>query len=439
MFDAISHRFQKIFKDLRGMGKITEKNINEPLREIRKALLEADVNYKVAKKFIESVKEKALGKEVLTSITPGQQVVKIVYDEMVNLMSAEKGEISVTKDFRCVMLVGLQGSGKTTSAVKLAKFFKEKELDSLLVAADTKRFAARTQLKMLAEKSGCEFFTIENENDPVVIVNAAKSLALSKGINRLIIDTAGRLHIDEELMNELKTIEAVLNPDDVYFVADASTGQDAVNVCKRFSQELNITGIILTKMDGDARGGAAMSIAYTTGKNIVFVGIGEKIEDYEPFYPDRMASRILGMGDIVTLVEKAQKAIDEKTAKEMEKKLKKAEFDFSDFLTSINQIRKMGPLNNLLKMIPGMSSVGNIDIDEKEILHIEALIKSMTKEERAKPEIIDGSRKKRIAKGAGRSVEELNRLLKRFFMMKKMMKKMGKMSKRMPSFFGGMP
>ena len=291
---------------------------------------------------------------------------------------------------------------------------------------------------MLAEKIGVEYFTIEEEKDPLVIINAAKNVAISRGINRLIIDTAGRLHVDEELMNELKLIESAVEPDDIFFVADSSTGQDAVNVCREFAENLNITGIILTKMDGDARGGAAMSIAYTTGKSIVFVGIGEKMEDFEPFYPDRMASRILGMGDIVTLVEKAQKTIDEKTAMEMEKKLKKAEFDFDDFLTSFNQLKKMGPLNNLLKMIPGMSSMGNINIDEKELLHIEALIKSMTKEERKHPEIIDGSRKKRIAKGAGRSVEELNRLLKRFLMMKKMMKKMGKMSKKMPSFMKGM-
>ncbi|MCK5706907.1 MAG: signal recognition particle protein [Candidatus Aureabacteria bacterium] len=438
MFDSISERFQGIFKDIRGMGKITDKNIQEPLREVRKALLEADVNYKVVKKFMASVKEKSLGEKVLTSITPGQKIVKIIYDEMVSLMDQEKGEIDIKSGFSSLMLVGLQGSGKTTTAGKLSSYFKKNDLSTMLVAADTKRLAARQQLKTIADQVGSDFFTIEDEVNPVLIINAAKETAQKKGIRRLIVDTAGRLHVENELMEELASIQKNLIPDEVLFVADATTGQDAVNICKEFNSFLTLSGIILTKMDGDARGGAAMSIAYTTGKTIKFVGIGEKLGDFEPFYPDRMASRILGMGDIVGLVEKAQSTFDEKTAIKMEEKFRKNEFDLNDFLQSLRQIKKMGPLEGLLKMIPGAANMGKLSIDEKEILHVEALMSSMTMEERMKPDVIDSSRKKRISHGAGRSVQELNSLLKRFLMMKKMMKNMGKFGKKfkMPAFPG---
>ncbi|MBN1521356.1 MAG: signal recognition particle protein [Candidatus Aureabacteria bacterium] len=436
MFDMISQRFQKIFRDLRGMGKITEKNIQDPLREIRKALLEADVNYKVAKQFIESVKSRSLGEKVLMSVTPGQQIVKIVFDEMVSLMNQEKGDLSLSLNFSSLMLVGLQGSGKTTTAGKISRFLQSHKLSTMMVAADTKRLAARAQLKTIAEKIGSDYFTIENEESPAVIINAAKEAARMKGINRLIVDTAGRLHVDQELMKELQEIQKILQPEEVLFVADSTTGQDAVNICREFSSSLTLTGIVLTKMDGDARGGAALSMTFTTGKSINFVGIGEKMDDFEAFYPDRMASRILGMGDIVSLVEKAQKTIDEKTAKDIEEKIKRARFDLNDFLVSFSQIRKMGPIGNLMKMMPGMNALGNIDIDEKELSHIEALIKSMTVRERTHPEIIDGSRKKRIAQGAGRSVQELNSLLKRFSLMRKMMKNMPKMGKhlKIPAF-----
>jgi signal recognition particle subunit SRP54 len=429
MFDSISQKFQDIFKNLRGMGKITESNVEEPLREIRKALLEADVNYHVVKSFIESVRQRSLGEKVLLSITPGQQMVKIVYDEMVRLMEKETGKTDLSPGFSSLMLVGLQGCGKTTTAGKLSRYFKKNNLSSMLVAADTKRLAAREQLRTIASQTGSEYFTIENEENPVLIVSAAREAAAKKGIDRLIVDTAGRLHIDQELMKELQTIQKSLLPREILFVADSTTGQDAVKICREFSAYLDLSGIIMTKMDGDARGGAALSITFVTEKSIKFVGVGEKAEDLEPFYPDRMASRILGMGDIVGLVEKAQEAIDEKTAKKMEEKIRKAEFDFNDFLETIRQIKRMGPLEGILKMIPGFSGLGNISLDEKELLHVEALISSMTMRERNKPDIIDGSRRKRIAVGAGRTVQDLNILLKRFFMMKKMMKNMGKMGK----------
>lgn len=425
MFDSISEKFQNLFRTIRGHHRISEDNISEALREIRKALLEADVNYTVIKDFLVKVKDKAIGHDVIQSITPGQMLTKIIHDEIVALLSQDKSELDKTLSMQKILMVGLQGCGKTTTTAKLALWFKKNGLNTLLVGADTQRPAARHQLKVLSEQINVPFFTIENEKNPCAIAKASVLHAKNIGnINRIIIDTAGRLHIDDDLMTELSEIEKTIFPNEVLFTADAMTGQDAVKVVKAFKEKLNLTGVILTKMDGDARGGAVLSMASITGKSVKFVGIGEKLDNFEMFYPERMASRILGMGDILSLVEKAQSVVDEKEALKLQKKFKKNEFDFEDFLTSIKQIKKMGSMTSLLKMIPGMPKIDPNDVDEKQLVYIEAIINSMTKKERTKPEILNGSRKKRIADGSGKTVEDVNRLLKQFREMKNMMKKM---------------
>lgn len=428
MFDSISEKFQTIFKTLRGHHRLTDSNISDAMREIRKALLEADVNYTIIKNFIAQVKEKTIGQEVLHSVSPGQMITKIIHDEMVKLLSADRQELNFNRTFQKIMMVGLQGCGKTTTCAKLALWYKNKGLTPILIGADTQRPAARDQLKILANQIEVDFFTIFDENNPTKIISKAVQYANETGnFHRMIIDTAGRLHVDQELMNQLVEINNEIHPQEILLTADAMTGQDAVKTAKTFSEKLNLTGVVLTKMDGDARGGAVMSMAAITGKSVKFVGIGEKIDNFESFYPDRMATRILGMGDIVSLVEKAQSVIDEKEAEKLEKKFRKNEFDFQDFLVTIKQIKKMGSMQSILKMIPGMPKINPKDINERQILYVEAIINSMTPKERSRPAILNGSRKKRIARGSGRSVEEINRLLKQFREMKIMMKRMQKM------------
>ncbi len=422
MFELVSEKFQNALKILRGHHRISEGNVNDALRDIRKALLEADVNFTVAKDFIQKVKEKAIGEKVTESVSPGQMITKIIHDEMLALLSMGVTPPSLKGEFRAILMAGLQGSGKTTTCGKLALWLKDKGLRTILVAADTQRPAAREQLRVLAEQGNVGFFTLDS-SDPVVIVKQA--LKEAKGAyHRMIVDTAGRLHVDTELMQEISKVQEALQPEEVFFVADAMTGQDAVKTAKVFHDTLPLTGIILTKTDGDARGGAAISMASTIGKGIHFVGTGEKLAQFEPFYPDRLVSRILGMGDIVSLVEKAQALVNEKDAKKMEEKFRKNEIDLDDFLTTLRQIKKMGPLSSIIQMLPGMPKVDTKDMDEKQLVYVEALISSMTHQERRNPMLLNGNRKKRIARGSGRSVEEINRLLKQFRDMKTMMKRM---------------
>jgi signal recognition particle subunit SRP54 len=434
VFEIISEKFQTIFKTLRGHHRISETNIQESLREIRKALLEADVSYTVVKDFISLVKEKSLGEKVLDAVSPGQMMTKLIYDEMVLFLSRGAQELSLAHSFQTLLVVGLQGCGKTTTCAKLALWYKEKGLKPLLVAADTQRPAAKEQLRVLSSQAGVDFFTIPEEKDPLVIVRSAWKQAKegSNPCDRMIVDTAGRLHVDEELMKELARLSEAVHPENILLTTDAMLGQDAVKTGEAFSRYLNLTGIILTKMDGDARGGAAMSMAAVTGKSVQFVGIGEKIHQFEPFYPDRMASRILGMGDILSLVEKAQQNVDVKEAKKLETKIRKNEFDLEDFLTAFQQIKKMGSMQSLLQMIPGMPRVDPKDMDENKMVRVEAIIRSMTPKERSAPGIINGNRKKRISRGCGRSVEEINRLLKDFREMKTLMKRMQPLLQRMP-------
>ncbi|ABB13690.1 signal recognition particle protein [Carboxydothermus hydrogenoformans] len=433
VFENLSNKLQEVFKKLKGKGRLTEEDVNLALREVRIALLEADVNFQVVKDFIAKVKEKAVGHEVLESLTPGQQVIKIVHEELINLMGKTNAKLNdAGSPPTIIMLVGLQGAGKTTTAAKLAYLLKKQGKKPLLVAADVYRPAAIKQLQVLGDTIDVPVFTM-GEQSPVDIAKASINFAKSNLKNYVIIDTAGRLHINEELMDELKKIKDVVHPHEILLVVDAMTGQDAVNVAKSFNDELGLTGVILTKLDGDTKGGAALSVKAVTGCPIKFAGMGEKIENLEPFYPDRMASRILGMGDVLTLIEKAKEALDAEKAQKMQEKLKSREFDLEDFLDSMQQIKKMGPLEQLLGMIPGMGKVKDIAgmVDEKELKHIEAIIYSMTPEERRKPEIIDGSRKKRIAKGSGTSIQEVNRLLKQFEQMKKLMKQFGGMEKQL--------
>jgi signal recognition particle subunit SRP54 len=438
MFESITEKLQEVFKKLTSRGKLTESNIQEGMRQVRLALLEADVNYKVAKDFIEAVTKRAVGQEVLQSVTPGQQIIKIVYDEMSKLMGPADSTVKIgSKSPTVIMMVGLQGSGKTTTCAKLAKYLISKSHQPLLVAADVKRPAAIEQLKVLGKQLNLPVYA-EPSGSPPTLCQKALNVARETGRDIVIIDTAGRLHIDQELMDELNDIAQRVNPDQKYLVADAMTGQDAVNSAKEFDKQLNLDGIILTKLDGDARGGAALSVKAVTGKPIKFVGIGEKIENFEPFYPDRMASRILGMGDIVSLVEKAQETVDLEKAKELEQKIMKQELNFQDFLDQLKQLKKMGPIKDLLGMIPGVGGAVK-NIDENEMKRVEAIVLSMTKEERAHPDIIDGSRRLRIARGSGTSVAQINSLLKQFKEMKQMMKdmtKMGKMGKLMGKFKG---
>ena len=428
MFEDLTIKLEGIFKKLRGHGRLSEDNIKDALKEVRRALLEADVNYKVVKDFISQVEAKAIGEEVLRSITPGQQVIKIVHVELTNLLGKEKVEVRFSPQPPTIfILVGLQGSGKTTACGKLARYYRKKGRFPLLVAADIYRPAAVDQLKILGKSLDLPVFS-SNKN-PVKICEDSIDQAKKDGRDLVIIDTAGRLHIDEPLMQELLEIKKAVSPQEIILVADAMTGQDAVNIAKTFEEKIGLDGIFLTKMDGDARGGAALSIRAVTGKPIKFVGTGEKLDALEMFHPDRMASRILGMGDVVSLVEKAEEAISLEEAEKLEKKLRKEAFTLEDFYDQLQQIKRMGPLDSILGMIPGLGGkvMKGLSIDEKAMVRVEAMINSMTKEERLKPHIVDGSRRKRIAKGSGTSVQDVNKLLKQFFMMQKMMKSIGKM------------
>ena len=425
-FESLTEKLSNAFKKLRSKGKLTESDVKEAMREVRLALLEADVNFKVAKDFTNRVTEKAIGTEILESLTPGQQVVKLVNDELVELMGGAAARIAVPNHPPCIiMLCGLQGSGKTTHAGKLAYMMRKEGRHPLLVACDVYRPAAIEQLKVVGQKAGVEVFEMGQIN-PVKITQEALKYAKDHGNDTVIIDTAGRLHIDEALMNELKEVKAAVKPHEIMLVVDAMTGQDAVNVAKSFNEALGIDGVILTKLDGDTRGGAALSVRAVTGKPIKFVGTGEKQEDLEQFYPSRMASRILGMGDVLSLIEKAEQNLDEKNALELQQKLKTSTFDFNDLLAQFQQMRKMGPLKNLIGMIPGMSQqLGDVEIDDRMIDRIEAIIYSMTPREREKPDLLNASRKRRIAAGSGMKVEDVNRLVKQIEMMQKMFKQMG--------------
>ena len=425
-FESLTEKLSNAFKKLRSKGKLTESDVKEAMREVRLALLEADVNFKVAKDFTNRVTEKAIGAEILESLTPGQQVVKLVNDELVELMGGAAARIAVPNRPPCIlMLCGLQGSGKTTHAGKLAYMMRKEGRHPLLVACDVYRPAAIEQLKVVGNKAGVEVFEMGQIN-PVKITREALKYAKDHGNDTVIIDTAGRLHIDEALMNELKEIKAEIKPHEIMLVVDAMTGQDAVNVAKSFNEALGIDGVILTKLDGDTRGGAALSVRAVTGKPIKFVGTGEKQEDLEQFHPSRMASRILGMGDVLSLIEKAEQNIDEKNALELQQKLKTSTFDFNDLLAQFQQMRKMGPLKNLIGMIPGMSQqLGDVEIDDRMIDRIEAIIYSMTPREREKPDLLNASRKRRIAAGSGMKVEDVNRLVKQIEMMQKMFKQVG--------------
>jgi len=424
MFDNLSERLERSFKILKGEGKITEINVAETLKDVRKALLDADVNYKVAKNFTDTVKEKAFGQNVLTSIKPSQLMVKIVHDELAHLMGGEAAEINLQGRPSIILMSGLQGSGKTTFSSKLAFMLKNKKNKSpLLVACDVYRPAAIDQLKVLGEQIQVPVYSeLENKNPVEIALNAIHE-AKAKNYDVLIIDTAGRLAVDEMMMNEIENIKKAVNPDEILFVVDAMTGQDAVNTAKEFNDRLDFNGVILTKLDGDTRGGAALSIRTVVNKPIKFIGTGEKMEAIDIFYPERMADRILGMGDVVTLVERAQEQYNEEEAKKLQKKIQKNQFDFNDFLSQINQIKKMGNLKDLASMIPGVGkAIKDIDIDDNAFKSIEAIIHSMTPKERTNPEILNGTRRNRIAKGSGTDIQQVNRLLKQFDQTRKMMK-----------------
>lgn len=429
-FEGLSGKLQEVFKKLKGKGKLTEKDVKEAMREVKIALLEADVNFKVVKDFINSVTEKSLGQEVMASLTPAQQVIKIVNDELTRIMGSTQSKINFgNKIPTVIMMVGLQGSGKTTTSGKLANMIKRQGKNPLLAACDIYRPAAIKQLQVVGSAVNVPVFTMGDNTDPVNIAKGALDYAKSNNIDVLIIDTAGRLHIDNELMDELLNIKHTVNPDEILLVVDAMTGQDAVNVATAFNEKLDISGVILTKLDGDTRGGAALSIRAVTQKPIKFVGMGEKLSELEIFYPDRMASRILGMGDVLSLIEKAQSAIDEKKALELGKKLLSRQFTFDDFLDQLQSLKNMGSIEQIMSMIPGFSNnkLKGIEINDKDIKRIEAIIQSMTKEERYNPSIINGSRKKRIAKGSGTSIQQVNSLIKQFEQTKKMMKKFSDM------------
>lgn len=426
MFENLSDRLQEIVHKIKGYGKITEDNISEMMREIRLSLLEADVNYKVVKEFTNKVKEKALGEDVNKSLSPGEVFVKIVRDELIELLGGEKEDLEVNKNPTITMLVGLQGSGKTTTIGKLANMLRKKNKKKpLLVACDVYRPAAIDQLKQIGKELNIEVYS-EGKNNPVDIVSNACKYAVDNGFDYILIDTAGRLHIDEILMNELKNIVSVVNPNEILLVIDSMMGQDAINVITGFNNILSLTGVILTKLDGDTRGGVALSVRHLTNIPIKFIGISEKLDGLSEFYPERMASRILGMGDILSIVDKVESEIDQKEAEKAAKKMMKGTFDLEDFLSQLNQIKKLGPLENIIKLLPGAKKMGlnNIEIDPKKMSHIEAIVLSMTPEERKKPEILKASRKQRVAKGSGTTVTEVNQLLSQFEQMKKMMKMM---------------
>lgn len=433
-FEGLADRLQKTLQRVRGKGKVTETDVKEMMREVRLALLEADVNFKVVKDFVKRVSERAVGQEVLQSLTPGQQVVKVVQDELTALMGGEQSKIAVAnRPPTVIMMVGLQGAGKTTTTGKLANLLRKKyNRKPLLVAADIYRPAAIKQLETLGKQLDMPVFSLGDQVSPVEIAKQAIQHAKEEHLDYVLIDTAGRLHIDEGLMEELEQIKEISKPDEIFLVVDAMTGQDAVNVAGSFNDQLGLTGAVLTKLDGDTRGGAALSIRAVTNTPIKFVGLGEKLDAIEPFHPERMASRILGMGDVLTLIEKAQETVDQEKAKELEQKLRNASFTLDDFLDQLSQVKKMGPLGDILKMMPGANKIkglNDIQVDDKQIAHVEAIIQSMTKQEKLQPDIINSSRRKRIAKGSGRPVQEINRLLKQFEEMKKMMKMMGGMQK----------
>ncbi len=433
-FESLSDKLQNVFKNLRGKGRLSEADVKASLKEVKMALLEADVSFKVVKQFIKAVEERAIGADVMNSLTPGQQVIKIVHEELIRLMGSETTELKLNNSgITVLMMMGLQGAGKTTTAAKLAGKLKAKGKRPLLVACDVYRPAAIKQLQVNGEKQGVEVFTMGENQKPVNIAKGAYEYARKNGFNIVILDTAGRLHIDEDMMKELQEIRENLQIDQTLLTVDAMTGQDAVNVATAFEEKIGIDGVILTKLDGDTRGGAALSIKAVTGKPILYVGMGEKLSDLEQFYPDRMASRILGMGDVLTLIEKAQETVDEEKAKAMTQKLKKAQFGFDDYLESMNQMKKMGGLSSVLAMMPGLGSqMKGIEdaIDEKKMARTEAIILSMTPKERSNPEILNPSRKHRIARGAGVDIAEVNRLVKQFEQMRKMMK-------QMPGMMGG--
>ena len=434
MFENLGDRLQKALDKMKGYGKITEDNISDVTREIRLALLEADVNYQVVKEFVSNVKEKALGEEVGKSLKPGEAFVKIVKDELVSLLGGEKEDLNIKGNPATLMLVGLQGSGKTTMIAKLANMLRKKyKKNPLLVACDVYRPAAIDQLKQLGRELNIEVYE-EGKENPVTISENAIGYAKEKGYDYVLIDTAGRLHIDEDLMNELKQITEKVHPDETLLVIDSMMGQDAIHVIEGFHSNLSLTGAVLTKLDGDTRGGAALSIRHLTNVPIKFIGVSEKMDGLEEFYPERMATRILGMGDLMSMIEKAESVIDQEESLKAAKKMKKGNFDLEDFLNQIHQIKKLGPLENILKMIPGAKKMGltSVKVDPKDMAHIEAIIQSMTPEERKNPTILKASRKVRIAKGSGRSVEEVNRLLKQFEEMKKMMKMMQNGNFKMP-------
>ena len=431
MFDHLTQKLEGVFRKLRGRGRLAEANIDEALRDVRRALLEADVNYKVARTFIARVRERAMGREVLRSITPGQQVVKVVHDELIHLLGDEHQELNLPGPApNVVMVVGLQGSGKTTLCAKLARRLKATGRRPLLVAADVYRPAAVDQLCVLGASIDVPVHRAAEGADPVVICADAVDAARADGMDPVILDTAGRLHVADDRMEELKRIRDTVSPDEILFVADGMTGQDAVSAATAFYEQLTFTGVVLTRLDSDTRGGAALSIREVTGVPIKYAGVSEKVDGIEPFHPDRVASRILGMGDVVTLVERAQDAVDVQQAEKLEKKLRTAAFTFDDFLLQLDQVRKMGPLNQLMDLIPGAGkAMKGMQVDEDAFVHTEAIILSMTKQERASPRILNGSRRRRIAKGSGCSIQEVNRLIKQFGMMRRMMKRMTRMEK----------
>lgn len=432
MFDHLTEKLEGVFKKLRGRGRLAEANIDEALRDVRRALLEADVNYKVARTFVARVRERAIGQEVLRSITPGQQVVKVVHDELIHLLGDEHQELNLTgPPPNVVMVVGLQGSGKTTLCAKLARFLNAKGRRPLLVAADIYRPAAIDQLCVLGASIDVPVHRAAAGTDPALICAGAVGRAREDGMDPVILDTAGRLHVDDDRMEELRKIREAVSPGEILFVADGMTGQDAVSAATAFYEQLNFTGIVLTRLDSDTRGGAALSIRDVTGVPIKYAGVSEKVDGIEPFHPDRMASRILGMGDVVTLVERAQDAVDVKQANKLEKKLRSAAFTFDDFLQQLDQVRRMGPLSQLMDLIPGAGkAMKGLDVDDDAFVHTEAIILSMTRQERVNPQILNGSRRRRIADGSGRSIQEVNRLIKQFGMMRKMMKRMSRMEKQ---------
>lgn len=442
-FDSLTDKLQNVFKNLRSKGRLTEDDVKAALKEVKMALLEADVNFKVVKNFVKTVQERAIGQDVLNSLTPGQTVIKLVNEELVTLMGSETTEIALkpASETTVILMCGLQGAGKTTTTAKIAGKLKQKGRVPLLVACDVYRPAAVEQLQINGEKQGVEVFSMGTNHKPVDIAKAAMEHAAKNKQNVVILDTAGRLHVDEDMMNELIEIQEGVNIDQKLLVVDAMTGQDAVNVASSFNEKIGIDGVVLTKLDGDSRGGAALSIKAVTGCPILYVGMGEKLSDLEQFHPDRMASRILGMGDVLTLIEKAEAEIDQDKAKEMEKKFRKAEFDFNDFLEQMAQMKKMGGIQSILSMLPGTGLPSNLDIDDSVFKNVEAIIYSMTLEERGNPAIINPSRKRRIAKGAGVDISEVNKLMKQYEQSKKMMKQMSGMmgGKGKRRRMGGMP